>query len=278
MHHSEWSKAQTTQKIPVDRHKLDVAYYDKGSGDPVVYLHGIPTWSYMWRDIAPTFTASQRVVVPDMIGYGNSATHDGFDRSIRAQENMLKSLLAELDIETVSIVGHDIGGGVGLRFASHYPDRVDKLVLSNATAYASWPVGYIHGLGSVDKIKETSVEELRDTLASSYRSTLYGDNSSEDFIEGMVAQCQTGQEAVSMGRNAIATNTNHTTEIDYGAITAETLLLWGAEDNEQPLSDAERMEDDLQDARVVGLSRANHWVTEDRTEVYRDKLKEFLHN
>lgn len=276
MQHSEWTTAQTETRVSVDRHDLDVAYYDAGSGDTVVFLHGIPTWSYLWRDIAPTYRDTHRVIVPDLVGYGNSAMHDGFDRSIRAQEVMLTSLLAELDIGTVSIVGHDIGGGVGLRFASHNPDRVDKLVLSNATAYAAWPVRYVHELGLPAEIETTTLEELRETLAEAYRSTLYRDEPNEAFVEGMLAQYETEQAARSMGRNAIATNTNHTTEIEYGAITADTLLLWGENDNEQPISDAKRLREDIQDAEISGLSRANHWVTEDRPEAYRTELEAFL--
>lgn len=276
MHHSEWTAMQVETTVSVDRHELEVAYYEEGSGHPVVFLHGIPTWSFLWRDIAPAFTDSYRVIVPDMVGYGNSAMHDGFDRSIRAQEVMLESLLADLDVDTVSVVGHDIGGGVGLRFASHYPDRVDNLVLSNATAYGSWPVRYVHELGLPAEIDSTSVEDLQQILADAYRATLYAEEPNESFVEGMVAQCQTEEAAISMGRNAIATNTNHTTEIDYGAITAETLLLWGAEDDEQPISDAERLQVDLQDAEVVGLSEANHWVTEDRPNAYRRELQASL--
>lgn len=276
MDHTEWTTAQTTVSVPVDGHDLRVAYYEEGSGEPVVFLHGIPTWSYLWRDIAPEFTDSYRVIVPDMVGYGNSAQHDGFDRSIRAQEEMLTSLLKELDVSTVSIVGHDIGGGVGLRFAAHEPERVDKLVLSNATAYGSWPVGYVHELGLPSVIEDTTPEELRRRLAQAYRTTLRASEPSETFIEGMLAQCQTERGALSMGRNAIATNTNHTTEIEYGTITAETLLLWGADDDEQPISDAKRLQEDLQTAEVVGLSDANHWVTEDRPSAYRRELRAFI--
>lgn len=274
MHHTEWTSAQTETTVQVDSHDLEVAYYDAGEGPPVVFLHGIPTWSYLWREIAPAVEDTHRIVVPDMVGYGNSAMRDGFDRSIRAQKAMLHSLLETLALETVSIVGHDIGGGVGLRFAAHHPDRVESLVLSNATAYGSWPVGYVHEMGLPTVIESSSLADVRERLATAYRETLVGE--SEAFVGGMLAQVQSETAAISMGRNAIATNTNHTTEIDYGAITAETLCLWGADDDEQPIDDAHRLAEDLQQATVVGLSPANHWVTEDRPEDYREELRAFL--
>ena len=81
---------------------------------------------------------------------------------------------------------------------------------------------------------------------------------------------------MSLSRNAVATNTNHTTEIDYGAITAETLLLWGGDDVLQPVEYAERLEADLRDATLELLDRAYHWVVEDRTAAYRERVRAFL--
>lgn len=241
-----------------------------------MFLHGIPTWSFLWRDIAPPLEEDRRVIVPDMIGYGNSSMEDSFDRSIRAQEEMLDGLLEALEVGTVSFVGHDLGGGVGLRYASHHPDTVDKLVLSNSIAYDSWPIQTIVDLGLPSTIDEKSVDELQEMLDGLYRKTLFGDDPNEEFVEGMKAQWQTEQAAISLSRNAIATNTNHTTEIDYAAITAKTLLLWGADDEFQPISYAEQLEKDLDDAEVRGLENANHWVIQDRPDAYREELRSFL--
>lgn len=145
-------------------------------------------WSFLWHDIAPALEDKRRVIVPDMVGYGNSAMEDTFDRSIQAQEEMIDGLLDFLGIETISFVGHDLGGGVGLRFASHQPDAVDKLVLSNSVAYDSWPIQTIVDLGLPSTIKEMSVEELQEMLDGLYRQTLASDDPSKEFIEGMKAQ------------------------------------------------------------------------------------------
>ena len=276
--HTEWAEQQDSATVTVDGHDLDVAYYDKGAGDPVVFLHGIPTWSFLWRDIAPALEDERRVIAPDMVGYGNSSMEDTFDRSIRAQEEMIDGLLDELGIETVSFVGHDLGGGVGLRYASHNPDAVDKLVLSNAIAYDSWPIQTISDLGLPSTINEKSVDEVQEMLDGLYRKTLSSDDPSEEFVEGMKAQWQSERAAISLSRNAIATNTNHTTEIDYKAITAETLLLWGADDEFQPITYAERLGEDLSTAEVKGLDNANHWVIQDQPDAYREELQSFLLN
>ena len=135
--YAAWADAQERTDVAVDDNRLEVAFYDEGSGDPVVFLHGIPTNSFLWKDAPPALDGERRAIAPDMVGYGQSSMRDGFDRSIRAQEAMLDDLLNHLGVDGVSLVGHDLGGGVALRYASHNPDAVDELVLSNAVTYDS---------------------------------------------------------------------------------------------------------------------------------------------
>jgi len=79
----------------------------------------------------------------------------------------------------------------------------------------------------------------------------------------------------SVVRNASATNTSHTTEIDPSDVTADTLLLWGTEDEFQPVTWAERLKEDIDSCELIRLE-ANHWVPEDRPEIFTEHLIEFL--
>jgi len=274
--YEDWTRSQETTQVSVDGHDLEVAYYDEGRGDPVVFLHGIPTNSFLWRDVAEPIAEERRVVAPDMVGYGNSSVHDGFDRSIRAQEEMVRELVADLGLGTVSLVGHDLGGGVFLRYAAHDPDAVDELVLSNSVAYDSWPIQTITDLGLPETVAETSVDELQQLLEGLFADTLTRDDPREEFVEGMTAPWRSEAGLVSLVRNAAATNTNHTTEIEPSDVTAETLLLWGADDEFQSIEYAERLRDDVENATLTGLDEATHWVMEDRPDAYREELRAFL--
>ncbi|MFB6233093.1 MAG: alpha/beta fold hydrolase, partial [Haloarculaceae archaeon] len=281
MNHEEWTAQQTSATLPVDGHDLEVAYYEAGSehgGPPVLFLHGIPTWSYLWRDVAPALAADRHVVVPDLLGYGNSAKHDGFDRSIRAQAVMVGALLDHLGADTAALVAHDIGGGTALRLAAR-GNRVQRLVLSNAACYDSWPVEFVHGLGLPGMTEELADDAaLEERLAFVFDSGLYGDPGDHAaFCEGMRAPWQSDGAHVSLVRAAIATNTNHTAELDYSQVTAETLLLWGADDVLQSLDYARRLESDIAgETDLVALEEAYHWVVEDRTAAYRAGVREFL--
>lgn len=273
-----WSEDQEKTTVAVDGHDLEMAYYDDGpkngdGGDPVIFVHGIPTNSFLWRRVAPTIAESRRVIVPDLVGYGNSTMAEGFDRSIRAQEQALASLVSDLGFDTVSLVSHDIGSGVALRYAAHEPEKVGQLVVSNGTCYDSWPVEFISGLG-LPKTAGMDTEEFEGKLDYAFGEGTYGE-ADPTFVSGMKAPWlrEGGQRALA--RAAVSTNTNHTTEIRYGDITADLLCLWGADDVLQPIEYGERLADQV-GGEIVALDEAFHWVTEDRPEAYREQVRAFL--
>ena len=274
--HETWSGAQEEVELRVDGHDLTVAYRDEGPADgkPLVFLHGIPTWSYLWRRVAPAFEDGRRVIVPDMLGYGNSQGGDGFDRSIRAQEHMLQALIEDLELGVVDLVAHDIGGGAALRYTAHHPDRVEDLVVSNVVCYDSWPVEFVNGLG----LPETAAmdpEELEPKLDFAFADGLVTDDPDPAFVAGMKAPWLREDGPLNLARAAVSTNTNHTTEIPYEHIDSRVLCLWAEQDVMQPLAYGERLGEDL-GGTVETLSPAYHWVVEDQPEAYVERLDEFL--
>ena len=274
--HEAWTAAQEETEVRVDGHDLTMAYRDEGPEDahPVIFLHGIPTWSFLWRRIAPAFEDEYRTIVPDMLGYGNSDRRDAFDRSIRAQEDALQELIDDLGLGVVSLVAHDIGGGVALRYAAHHPDRVETLVLTNAVSYDSWPVQFVTDMG-LPGTAEMDPDEFEGQLDASFVRGLYGDDPDPEWVEGMKGPWLREDGRRALSRAAVATNTNHTTEIDYDVIDSRTFCIWGADDVMQPVEYGERLADDL-DGEVVRLDEAYHWVVEDRPAGYREALAEAL--
>ncbi|WP_373189890.1 alpha/beta fold hydrolase, partial [Halolamina sp.] len=168
----------------------------------------------------------------------------------------------------------DIGGGVALRYAAHTNGRVDKLVLSNATAYGSWPVEYITTLG-LPRTLELDADAFRERLERAFVDGLERDGSDSEWIDGMTEPWLRADGQRAFARAAVATNTNHTTEIEYDAIDVDLLCLWGGADTEQPVDDGRRLVSDI-GGEIVVLDDAGHWVTEDRPDAYRDHLETFL--
>jgi pimeloyl-ACP methyl ester carboxylesterase len=116
-----------------------VAYYEEGSGEPLLLLHGCPFSSFVWRKVIPRLSLRYRCLAPDLLGLGDTETPDGADWSLRAQAAMVVGFLDALGVERTHVVGHDHGGAIAQLLAAEHSDRIDRLVLSNAEAYDNWP-------------------------------------------------------------------------------------------------------------------------------------------
>jgi len=111
---------------------LRMHYLDEGEGDPVLCLHGEPTWSFLYRRMIPVLAAVARVVAPDYFGFGRSdkptaAEWYTFDRHSAS----IRRLVEELDLRRMTVVVQDWGGPIGLRLAVEQPERVERLVILN---------------------------------------------------------------------------------------------------------------------------------------------------
>lgn len=110
---------------------LRLAHIDEGDGPPVLFVHGEPTWSFLWRRvIAPVRDAGFRAIAPDLVGFGRSdkpidPDWYSYDRHVAA----LAPLLEQLDLREATIVVHDWGGPIGLRLAVEHPDRIGRIVI-----------------------------------------------------------------------------------------------------------------------------------------------------
>jgi cis-3-alkyl-4-acyloxetan-2-one decarboxylase len=121
---------------------IEMHYVDEGSGEPIVMLHGDPTWGFLYRNFIPPLSQHHRCIVPDLMGMGKSAIPQ--ERSLyRLEQHQanLEALLLRLDLRDITLVLHDWGGPVGLGFATRHPERIKRLVLMNTWAFAPWPGG-----------------------------------------------------------------------------------------------------------------------------------------
>lgn len=110
-----------------------MAVLDTGTGTPVILLHGIPTHSYLWNDVAAVVSRGQRAIAPDLIGFGHSVGSDEADLSPNGQADAIEDVLAALDIEQFTLVGHDYGALVACELLRRHQGRVDALVLTNTS-------------------------------------------------------------------------------------------------------------------------------------------------
>jgi haloalkane dehalogenase len=107
-------------------------YVDEGSGDPVLLLHGEPTWAFLYRKLIPVIAGVARPVAPDYFGFGRSDKPTRIeDYSYDFHYASIERLALALDLHDATVVVQDWGGPIGLRFAVEHPDRVARLVILN---------------------------------------------------------------------------------------------------------------------------------------------------
>jgi len=111
---------------------LQIHYVEEGEGDPILLLHGEPTWGFLYRKLIPRLAAVGRVVVPDLLGFGRSDKPVAREwYSYDAHFASLERFALELDVREAALVVHDWGGPLGLRLAVEHPERVARLVILN---------------------------------------------------------------------------------------------------------------------------------------------------
>ena len=121
-----------------DRRGLRLHYIDEGQGEPVVMLHGNPTWSFMYRRLIDSLHHSHRVIVPDHIGCGLSEKPDDsrYSYTLKSRVDDLESLLDHLGLDRdLTLVLHDWGGMIGMAYAARHPERIARLVVTNTAGF-----------------------------------------------------------------------------------------------------------------------------------------------
>jgi len=117
-----------------------IVYHRFGNGEPVLFIHGITTYSFIWRNIWPHFISDYDVIAVDLAGCGESSKNIDTSYSLKNHAYMLTKLIEHLDLKNVHLVCHDIGGGIGQIMAVKSKGLFKSLTLINSVAYDYWPV------------------------------------------------------------------------------------------------------------------------------------------
>jgi haloalkane dehalogenase len=120
------------EPLYVEIEGLRMAYVEQGKGDPILMLHGEPTWGYLYRWMIPLLAEMGRVVVPDMIGFGRSDKPVADNAySYKAYVRWMRKFIIELNLERITLVCQDWGGLIGLRVVSQMSERFVRIVAMN---------------------------------------------------------------------------------------------------------------------------------------------------
>ncbi len=122
----------------LDRNGQKYHYLDEGNGEPVVMVHGNPSWSFYYRNLVAALSGNYRCIVPDHIGCGFSDKPDDkdYEYTLKSRIDDLEALLDSLALqENITLVVHDWGGMIAMGYAARYPQRIKRLVILNTGAF-----------------------------------------------------------------------------------------------------------------------------------------------
>lgn len=246
------------------------------AGDPVLLVHGYPESSYMWRDLMPRIgAAGRRAVAPDLPGFGDSpaAPPGTWDRAVEA----IGRFHEEMGLGRVTLVVHDWGGLIALRWACDNPDAVGALVLADTGFFSD---GQWHGLADVLRTEGKGEELLENMTRSAFGGMLagvspgIGEDAADEYWKAFAdADRRRGQlelyRSGDFGKLAPY-------EGRLAELAVPTLVIWGEKDQFAPVSGAYRFERDLPDVELTVIDGAGHFVFEDAPEECAAAVLAFL--
>ena len=247
------------------------------AGNPAVLLvHGYPESSYMWRDILPPLAdAGFYALAPDLPGYGDSeADPPGtWERHVEA----LERFRTQRELGSLSLVVHDWGGLIGLRWACDHPDAVAALVISDTGFFAD---GKWRGPGEILRTEGQGEQFVhgvdRDGFAQMLGavSTSITPDAIDEYFKAFA------DEDRRNGQLELYRSGDFEKLVPYEGKLAQlgvpTLMLWGADDFAAPVAGAHRLEQEIPGSEVVVLEGTGHFVVDDAPAAYAEALVSFL--
>lgn len=259
-------------------------YVDEGQGQPILMLHGNPTWSFYYRNLIKTFSPKFRTVVPDHIGCGLSDKPQDYDYSLETHIQNTYKLIRFLDLKDIILVVHDWGGAIGMGLVTRYPELFSRIVILNTAAYTSEHIPQRINLLRQGKLGEWLTRRLN--LFAWPATFMTTQKPLPRLIKaGYLLPYHSWESRVAVARfvQDIPMETNHKTwktlseiEKKLPTLNHPKLILWGGKDFCFNRHFFEKWLEIYPNANAHWFAKAGHYVLEDALEDVSMKIWEFI--
>ena len=265
-----WAQMPATPPAKqVDVFGQKISYVEAGSGQPVVLLHGLGGDLTNWAFTIPAVAAKYRVIVPDQIGFGNSAKPQ-INYRVATMVDFLHAFLRKLGIERATLVGNSLGGWIGASYALAHPDRVDKLVLVDSAGFA-----YSGPREPLMALNPSTLAAQRAVLQAIFYNP--GSLITDGMLEMAFAMKMARGDGYTVER-FIDSIMRKEDVLDgrLGSLKTPTLIIWGREDRLTPVSGAERFAKEIAGSSSVIIEKCGHVPQMERAAEFNAALLRFL--
>lgn len=282
---------------PFESHYYDIDglkyhYLDEGEGDPLVMLHGNPTWSFYYRNLVKDLSKTYRTIVPDHIGCGLSDKPSAEDYSYRLMDRVdnLQSLLNHLDLkDNVTLVLHDWGGMIGLAWARLRPEKIKRLVIFNTSGFhlpATKKLPPTLKFCRDTKLGASAVLRFNVFARAASKWCVTRKPMSENVKKGYLAPYESYDDRIATLR-FVQDIPLMPGDPSYNLVTetqaqlrqfrnTPTLIVWGAKDFVFDDHFLREWQEVMPDAHVHRIPDAGHYVLEDAYDECRSLVSNFL--
>jgi pimeloyl-ACP methyl ester carboxylesterase len=227
----------TLHRVQLD--DLTLTYREAGpaSAPPVLLLHGWPTSSFLWRRVMLPIAEQNRVIVPDMPGFGGSSKPTSERYRFSFFERALDGLLDQLGIGSLAIAGHDLGGPIAMHWALRHPERVTKVALLNTLVYPEFSEAVLQFVQAIrvpaERERLTSAQGLEETLRLGLSDPAH---LTPEVLAGVLEPFRTDDDRLALAAAAIGLEAAGFAEIAKGlpSLKVPLRLVYGEHDRVLP--------------------------------------------
>jgi 3-oxoadipate enol-lactonase len=228
---------------------IQLAYDHRGTGNPLVLLHGFPLDHHLWDEVVPLLEDTFDIILPDLRGFGESTTVDS-PYGMNDYASDIAGLLDQLNIQKTAVAGHSMGGYVALAFARLYPERISGLGLVSSQLLADPPERKEGRYKSAADVSENGIGSVVATMTPKFTS----DEKLQAFAR---ASMESQQPFAYVGAlKAMAERMDSTPLL--ASLKIPVVVIHGDADALIPIDRAREVKDSLPGAHLIEIHDAGH--------------------
>ena len=256
----------------------EIAYDALGYGPPVILVHGTPSRSYVWREVASRLADRFTIYVFDLLGFGESERREGLDVSIAAQARLLAELVETWGLEEPAVAGHDIGGAITLR--SHLLEHVpfSRIALIDAVVLRPWITPTTRHVKAHLDVYQTMPTAVFESIVASHLRTATYEPMDETAFEAYLDQWSgdLGQRLYLQKDSQLDEDDTDAFEPLLPSIEVPVRIVWGEHDAWLPPTTAGRLNETIPNSDLRVLPGTGHFAMEDNPDEVAAALEEFF--
>jgi abhydrolase domain-containing protein 6 len=274
IHATRWSAGLSAAQVQADDYRWN--YLDGGKGDAIVFLHGFSASKDFWGPLPGSFTKTNRVIVPDLPGFGDNPRVQGINYGIPAQSKRLDYFVSALGLKKFHLVGVCYGGSIAAYFAGDHPEKVLSLTVIGPGGVTTDVTSPFKREFLKDRTKTVCMKTVADynrVMSLGFDHPARVPEHFKKYIASEMARdfdfhTKIFNEIAATGEEGILDNR-------LAKITSPTLVIWGKNDRVFPVEGAAKFKRDIKDCRVL-IVDSGHVVNVDEPEKTEKTCTEFM--